>query len=156
MADYVLNEWVWADAVGENGGTRQVEAFQFLNALSRRSDRIIVVEGSSFHEEAWKLCISTTLPAREIAQFFKLNFLFNNEKCRLLSESELEEFPPSLTDVKDDDKYLVRAQLTATGSVIITTDGPLKAALDEAGIPCEHRDEFVPKYLASKTTTRGR
>jgi len=148
MADYVLNEWVWADAVGENGRTRQLEAFQVLSALSERSDRIVVVKGSSFYAKAWKLCIAMTLPAREIAQFFKLNFLFNSDKCRLLNESELEQFPLSLSDVKNDDQYLVRAQLTATGSVIITTDRPLKAALDQAGIPCEHRDDFVARYLA--------
>jgi hypothetical protein len=108
-----------------------------------------VVKGSSFHAKAWKLCSATTPPVRQIGREFKLKFLYNSRKCRLLDENELAEFPSTL-QVKPDDQYLVRAQLTVPSSIIVTTDAPLKTILDAAGIPCEHRDQFVSRYAASK------
>jgi hypothetical protein len=150
MAEYVLNEWIWADALGENGRSHQIEALQVLEGLDRGPDSIVVVNGSRFHAKAWKLCSATTPPARQIGRDFKMKFLYNSLKCRLLDETELAEIPSSLQGVKPDDRYLVRAQLTVPGSIIVTTDAPLKTILDAASIPCEHREQFVSRYAASK------
>jgi hypothetical protein len=117
MAEYVLNEWIWADALGENGRNNQIEALEVLEGLDRNPDSIVVVKGSSFHAKAWKLCSAIAPPASQIGREFKLKFLYNSRKCRFLEEAELAEFPSKLP-VKPDDQYLVRAQLTVPGSII--------------------------------------
>ena len=146
MADYILNEWIWADATGENGSAQQAEAFRLLKVLSEGGDRIIVVKGSSFFHKGWKLCVATARPALEIAKFFKMQFLFNSDRCLLLDESELPELPDALKQVKPDDQYLVRAHLKVGRAIVVTTDLPLKEILEEANIPCEIRSDFLRRY----------
>ena len=148
MADLILNEWVWADALGENGIELQKQTFRLLERLASRLDRIVVVRGSSFHQKAWKLCIASSRPSLEMAKFFKLNFLYNSRNCLILDEQSLPPFPSNLGGVNPDDHYLVQAQLAVPGSLIVTTDAPLKTALDGHGIPCELRDAFVNRYLS--------
>ena len=147
MVDYVLNEWLWADATGDNGTPRQAESFRLLEALSRSNDRIVVVSGSSFHNKAWRLCVASSRPALEIAKFFELRFLYDPARCFILPESELPEFPSALMGIKDDDQYLIRAQLKVPDSIIVTTDTPLKTVLDLASRACELREIFVRRYL---------
>ncbi len=147
MADLILNEWVWADSLGENGIDRQKQTFRLLERLASGPDRIVVARDSSFHQKAWKLCAPSSRPGREIAKFFKLEFLYNSRNCLILDEQSLPLFPSNLGGVSPDDQYLVRAQTAVQGSVIVTTDTPLKAALDGHGIPCELRDAFVRRYL---------
>ncbi len=69
---------------------------------------------------------------------------FDSLKCVVLSPGDV----PSLSGtvvgmVKDDDQYLVQAQLAAPGSLIVTTDVPLMAALDELGHAYLPREEFL-------------
>jgi hypothetical protein len=49
--------------------------------------------------------------------------------------------------IKDDDQYLIRAQLKVPDSIIVTTDTPLKTVLDLAAQACEFRQNFVRRYL---------
>ena len=49
--------------------------------------------------------------------------------------------------IKPDDHYLVRAQLSAKESVLITTDRPLREVAMQAGLPCLSREEFFRAFV---------
>jgi hypothetical protein len=44
---------------------------------------------------------------------------------------------------KPDDHYLIQAQLAVDGAIVVTTDNPLREALDSADLPCISREEFL-------------
>jgi hypothetical protein len=148
MADLVIDEWLWSDLAGENSTNSQRETFQFLEAVFTKCDRIVTVKGSRFEEKAlgfWKL---TDVTRRGIAKFYKERFWYNSDKCLLLDPAELQHLEDVISNkVKADDRYLVRACLTSKAMAIVTTDNPLRNALDGHGIPCRLRQEFVPEYI---------
>jgi hypothetical protein len=49
------------------------------------------------------------------------------------------------TSIKLDDHYLVRAQLSVSGSVLVTTDAPLREIVTGRGLPCLSRKEFLAR-----------
>jgi hypothetical protein len=149
MADFVFNEWLWADLTGENGQDRQRETFRLLETILQTEDRLVVVRGSSFFEKAKLLWKHTDPLRRRLARHFTYQFLYNSGKCLLLDEDKLAPLSADVAAaIKDDDHYLVRALLTSKGEIIVTTDGDLIRALEDHGVSCRHRDEFVSEYLA--------
>ena len=149
MADLVIDEWLWSDLAGENSPERQRETFQFLEAVFIKCDRIVTVKGSRFEEKALGLWKQTDVTRRGIAKFYRDRFWYNSEKTHLLEQAALEELGEAVAnEVKPDDHYLVRACLTSNAVSIVTTDNPLKNILEKHGIPCKHRQDFVPDYIA--------
>lgn len=149
MADLVIDEWLWSDLAQVNGVERQRQAAQFLEAVFKKCDKFVTVRGSAFDEKAGSLWKHTDLLRRTIARIYNERFAYNSEKNIILEQSDLSALDPEIAkDVKQPDQYLIQAQRAANAQLIVTTDSPLIAALDKHGIPHQHREEFVPDYIA--------
>jgi len=144
VAVFVLNEWLWADSFGDNGAERQKEAFNVIVKLAASEHQIVVIVGSRFDEKAWKLCKSTNTNVAKIAKAYFNVLRINSNRCLLLKSESVAELPEGLSEsIKDDDHYLVRAQLSVNGAVLVTTDEPLRNVVMQAGLNCLSRDEFL-------------
>jgi hypothetical protein len=149
LARFVINEWLWHDSGGQNGLANQREAFSVIETLAGSDHQIVVVEGSPFDRKAWSLCRSTDTVIAGLARAYVTTLRLNLDRCRLLGHEVLIPIPPELSSsprLKDDDHYLVQAQLTVPDAVIVTTDRPLREFLMEAGIPCLSREQFLTEY----------
>ena len=145
----VIDEWLWADLAGENTKVKRREAFQFIEAIYNKCDRVVTVKGSRFDQKSMGLFKHPDVIGLLILKLFKGQFWYNSNKVVILDEDDLPELPEQLaTEVKDDDHYLVRAYLTGQVSEIVTSDGPLMKVLTRHNIPCKHREEFVPAYIS--------
>lgn len=148
MADIVIDEWLWSDLSGDNSDEAQKEAFEFIQAIYNKCDRIVTVKGSKFNQKAFDLCKHTDVKRREIVKYYKAKIWFNSKKSLNLEQSALKPVPDHISKAtKEDDHYLIRAYLTADASVIVTTDNPLKTAVNN-DIKCQFRNEFVPSYIS--------
>lgn len=147
MANLILNEWVWADLAGDNGQTKELETFEFLQKVYAGNDRIVIVNQSPSMTKFWSLCRETQYPKRGYAKYIKNNFVYSSTKCLLLEHQELPVLPEPLnTRVKSDDQYLVRALRSVNGSLLVTTDAPLKIILDEHKLACQGRNQYLTTY----------
>lgn len=148
MAFFVINEWLWADSSGKNGIDAQAQAFQIIVRLSESDHQIIIIEGSRFDQKAWALCNNTSRIVTGLAKAFHNNVRLNSDRCRLLKPESAADVSEDLaSSIKDDDRYLVRAQLSVGGAVLVTTDAPLREAVTRFGLPCLSREEFLSQYF---------
>lgn len=67
----------------------------------------------------------------------------DSNNCLLL-KPEQTNIPPELEQkIKPDDRYLIEAQQRVEGATIVTTDAPLREALNEVGRRFSSREEFL-------------
>lgn len=149
MAVFVINEWLWADLSGSNGLQAQREAFSVIEKLPASDHRIVIIEGSSFDQKAWKLCKSTNpMIVQRIAGAYVTNVRQNSDRCLILKPEAAAALPDELASAtKPGDHYLVQAQLSVIGAVLVTTDKPLREAVGKAGLSCSSREEFLSTYF---------
>jgi len=150
MRRLVLDEWLWADLRGENQREAQRESFWLLQKVFDQCDQLVTVDGSPFLQKFYDLCeeASTGDPRRAIVRTFRDQFLYNSEKLHRLQESDLPEVPREIEgNIKDDDKYLVRAYLAAGAELLVTTDEQLMEALNNCGIRCRDRKSVISDYV---------
>lgn len=144
MAIFVINEWFWADSSGQNGQAAQRQALDVIERLARSQDQIVVIVGSAFDRKAWACCNSPDACARRLAGAFHSVIRVNSERCRLVSVEDAAVLPEEIaSSINADDHYLVRAQLTIVGAVLVTTDAPLREIVQGAGLPCLSREDFI-------------
>jgi hypothetical protein len=149
VADFVINEWLWDDSSGGNGLQHQREAFDCITKLAASDHRIVVIEGSSFDQKAWRLCKSTNpMIVQRIAGAYVASVRQNFDRCLILKPEAVAPLPQQFAAViKPDDHYLVQAQLSVVGAVLVTTDEPLRDAVGKAGLSCLSREEFLSTFL---------
>jgi hypothetical protein len=153
MATYVINEWLWADLSGVNGKKRQLESFTFLDKLAISEDTIVTIEGSAFDRKAWSLCKDPDPLVQRIAAFYVGRIRQNSDRCRILHPEDVRALPNDLASrVKNDDHYLIEAQLSVPDATVVTTDEPLQQALLGANLDCRLRSEFLADYGIYKLT----
>jgi len=149
----VLDEWLWADAGGDNGEERQRESLQFLEAVLDRCDRIVIPKGTEFARKFWNLCrgAGRDQRLRKIVRLFAQKFVNNSGKGEILElpTNSLEQAEPE-GKVKPDDHYLVLTFRESHGDLLVTTDQPLIYALRNLDFPVIHRDDFMQQYLSGK------
>jgi hypothetical protein len=149
MALFVMDEWLWADAAGENGEIRQRDTIDLMFAIYEICDRLVIVRGSPFYEKAIHFWRHTNQPCRQFAKFFHELILYNSEKAELLDYGQLRNLPEGLElETQPEDRYLAQAHFVLPQSKVITTDTALKSALQRHSVACEHRDDFISQYLA--------
>lgn len=148
MASFVINEWIWADASGVNGQQAQREAFATITKLTKSNHQIVVIEGSPSDQKVWQLCKSTDSVVVGIVRAYLTGLRFNLDRCVVLKQEAVTACPEDLLPlVKLDDRYLIEAQLTVPGSIIVTTDNPLRdTVIGTAGLPCLLRAEFLHSF----------
>jgi len=149
VAVFVINEWLWDDSSGQNGLLAQKEAFNLITKLATSDHQIVVIEDSSFDQKAWKLCKSTNrMIVQRIAAAYVANVRLNSDRCLILKPESIVGLPDELASAtKLDDHYLLRALLSVSGGVLVTTDRPLREAARKAGLSCLSREEFLATYF---------
>lgn len=149
MAAFVINEWLWADLSGGNELQAQREAFMVIEKLAISDHQIVVIEGSAFDQKAWNLCKNTNpMVVQRIAGAYVVNLRQNSDRCVILQPEALPAVPGELASAtKQDDHYLIQAQLSVEGAILVTTDRDLCRAVKQAGLPCLSRQEFLTSYL---------
>lgn len=150
MAVFVINEWLWADSSGENGPSAQRQALDLIRGLAQSDHQIVIIVGSAFDQKAWACCKSTNTAARDLATAYVTTIRQNLDRCLLIRPEAAADLPDHLASlINPDDHYLIRAQLSVPGAVLITTDAPLRALMSEAGLPCLSREEFIGAYFTN-------
>ncbi len=148
MAVFVINEWLWADLSGANGTERQLQTVSLIGNFVASNHQIVVIEGSQFDRKAWNLCKSGNHLVVQAVVAFVVNIRQNSDRCLILKPEAAVELPDEFTKAtKPDDHYLIQAQLAVNGAILVTTDAPLRKALDRTGLPCIFREEFLDSYF---------
>ena len=148
MANFVINEWLWADSAGDNGPQAQRGTFNVIGTLAKSTHQIILIEGSAFDRKAWSICKSSERIISGIARAFVLGLRQNSDRCLILKAENAVALPEALTQaIKTEDHYLLQAQLAVPGAILVTTDGPLREVVTGAGMPCLWRQEFLLQYF---------
>lgn len=148
MAVFVINEWLWADSSGENGQSGQRKALALITGLAHSDHKIVIIVGSAFDQKAWACCKSRSAIVRLLAGTFVTTIRQNSDRCRLIQPESAADLPDDLaSSVNPDDHYLIRAQLSVDGAVLITTDAPLRTLISDAGLQCLSPEEFIGEYF---------
>ena len=148
MATFVINEWLPEDCSGANGLTRQQEALRVITMLASSEHRIIVLAGSPFEQKFFNLCRRTEISIRGISRLYHLELRQNLDRCTTLRSEQAAALPDTLAEAtKPDDHYLLGTQLAVPGAILVSTDGPLRAAASQHGLPCLSREDFLGTYL---------
>ena len=147
MAAFVINEWLWHDSLGQNGPDAQRQAFEVICKLANSDHQVVVIEGSRFDQKAWDLWKSSNTVVVGLSKIFFGRIRVSPNRCILLKPDMAADLSDELgSSVNPDDQYLVRAQLSVPGSLLVTTDRPLRDAVGKAGLPCLPREEFLATY----------
>ncbi len=149
MSDLVIDEWLWADLCGQNTEKAQKDTINFLQAIFKKCDKIVIVKGSRFVKKYWDLCkYDHRDKYHNIVKYIVDNFWYNSKKTVILEESSLGPIPENMAGLINlDDHYLVQALLSSEAQTLITTDVPLRDTLIENGLNCMLRDEFIADYI---------
>jgi hypothetical protein len=144
VSDFVVNEWLWSDAFGENEPGGQQRALGVITKLAQSEHRLVVLRGSPFDQKAWACCKASRIGTSQLATAFVRLIRQDLRRCLELDAAHTAQLTPELANsIKADDHYLVRSQLTVAGSILVTTDAPLREIVLAAGLPCLSRDEFL-------------
>ncbi len=144
MAEFVIDEWLWADASGTMGRALQRQAYDVIVRLASSDHRIMVAEGSPFDRKAWGICKSTDLVAQAIARTYVVGLRQNSDRCVIVKPGDLRALPAELAAaINPDDHYLAQVQQLVSDAILVTTDHALRNTIVGAGLACLFRDEFV-------------
>lgn len=146
----VVDEWLLNDLLGHNGPRNQGQAFEFLQKLVARCDRIAVTGKSPWVRKAYDLSRqgSNRPELRPIARYLFGQVLINSEKAVWRDPEECAGRSSELgVGIPADDRYLVDLYLCVGADELVTTDQALAKALAEAGVAVSLRDGFLDEYL---------
>lgn len=147
MAVFAINEWLWADVLGQNGAVAQRESFIAIVKLAESDHRLVIIEGSAFDRKAFALCKGAPMIAQRMAGVLLKELRLNSDRCHLLKPDAMLPLPKELAySVKDDDHYLVQAQQSVPGAILVTTDSALREAVLRANLKCLSREDFLKTY----------
>jgi hypothetical protein len=148
VATFVINEWLPEDSSGVNGRRRQSDALTVITRIAASDHQIVIIERSPVDQKFWNLCKNNTdFVVRGIARAYVLELRFNLSRCITIRADAASPIPEALAAAtKTDDHYLLSAQCSVPGAILVTSDEPLLAAVTEAGLPCLSRSEFLKTY----------
>ena len=150
MALFVINEWLWHDVSGQNQATAQRQALDFIERFAASEHQVVIIEGSQFDQKMWANHWSDKTTARLIARLFFGSVRENLDRCRVLKPEAVSPPPEELSSsVNPDDHYLICAQLSVPGAVLVTTDTQHRERATQAGLPCLSREEFLNTYFGT-------
>jgi predicted nucleic acid-binding protein len=88
------------------------------------------------------------MAVQRIAGVYVANLRLNSDRSLILRPEDVPTLPNELASAVDpDDHYLVQAQLSTAGAILVTTDGDLCQAVNQAGLACITREEFLSTYF---------
>ena len=148
---YVLNEWVFHDLLGENGGDAFKKTAEFLTSFDRSTDKLVIPTEERWTQKAYLLMRMTDVRGRQVSKIFR-SLLLNSDRAVRLTPEDLPQIAQELQDqAPPEDLYLVLAYVATNADHLITTDEKLHSALDQHDeVNCRLRDEFLTSYTAGE------
>jgi hypothetical protein len=148
VATFIINEWLPEDSSGINGRKAQTEALTVITTLAASDHQIVVIEQSPFEQKFWNLCkVNNDVVIQGIARAYMKDLRWNLDRCIILKPQETAPIPETLAAAtKPDDHYLLHAQVTVQGTILVTTDQDLCQAAKQANLSCMSRNEFLQAY----------
>jgi len=145
----VLNEWVFHDLRGDNGPLRQSGAEDLLSALRVSTDRIVVPDESPWTSKAYQM-MKLSDPRRKLSSQSLFGLCVDSNRALRVPTEGVEAIPEELlSQLPEEDVYLVSAYLSANADVLVTTDIPLYESLAGSElVECQMRDDFLADYLS--------
>ena len=144
----VLNEWVFHDLFGENGGTPFRETARFLYQLRQSDDKFVIPYKTRWKDKAQRLMKMRDPDSIRISKLFH-NLMRDLDKA-VKQPPDSPPTPHYLSDIPDEDVYLVQAYLSTSADLLVTTDTGLFAALSRIdAVNCSMRAEFLADYADS-------
>jgi hypothetical protein len=147
VAIFIINEWLWHDSLGDNGVEGQRRAVLVIECLAASEHQVVVMEGSAFDQKAWSACKGGPTVVSFIGRSFLGKIRLDSGRCIIIKPDAAVSLPEDLVaTVKPDDHYLVRLLLSVPGSILVTTDQPLREVIRQSGLECLSREEFVSRH----------
>jgi hypothetical protein len=148
MQIIVTDEWVYHYLKNKTEPDLSKKAFLFLKCIKSQGDRMVVVKNSKFLVKVYHLARENQEPFKQYSKQL-MGMVGSTTTCVLLEEDELKPFPEEcIKAVKNDDRYLIRAQLSVADSFILTSDSPLIEGLKPfPDIAIKHVDKFLDAYI---------
>ena len=145
MSFFVINEWIWHN-LSENHDTLEFrEAVTVVYGISELKHSMVILRGSRFEYKLNHFVdrSGSTRVTRELSAVIRDAIYINAGKCIWIENEDVPPFPDNLAGIKEEDQYLVRAQLCVPSSIIVSTDEPLMKILRQAELPFQTRNDFV-------------
>ncbi len=148
----VLNEWVFHDLWGENGGANQNQTKNFLMSFRDSSDWLVVpAHGKNrWLGKVYELMGRSQLdPSLRIASRLFRSLIEDSGKIVWVQLDDVDDVPQNLlARLPEEDIYLVEAYLSASADMLVTTDRGLHDSLAASALVfCRMRDDFLAEYL---------
>lgn len=131
--DLVVNEWLPEYFLPEASTEEKKSLETFLNRFLERNDRLVVKKPSPFLDKIYRYAKDYQRMdeiVQPIRTFIKL-ILLDSNRCKFLSEEEIEELPTSVLEKLEvgnygSDQYLFESATAINGEkIIVTTDEKL-------------------------------
>jgi predicted nucleic acid-binding protein len=144
---FVIDEWLLADARGDNGRDRQTDVADLLEAIRVKCDSICVPLATPWAQKAWDLMRFNDAIRRGMSKQLQA-LIVNADKCIKVEPGELQPLPAEVEwRIPPDDRYLMQTLFATAADALVTTDETLLAAGAELNLPIRERQEFAGTYL---------
>lgn len=152
--EIVVNEWL-PEYLRPDADANETElADRFVKAWLDRCDKVVIRRNSPFASKFYTYMYKSGGYPAFRKRFEVLFHLFlDSERTAIVDECNIKELSQDLAKiVPDDDKYLVELWYSVPGSVIVTTDAPLRNKLIEHDPPAKIYllNEFLLTYIPRK------
>lgn len=151
--EIVVNEWL-LDYMRLGVGLEKTSmAIQFLNALVRKCDRIVVKRQSPFFIKFYRYFQESNQDIKCKELFRTLNLLFyNSDKTVIVDDVDINKLPKEIDEIlpaDDKDRYLIELGYSSSDKIILTTDQRLKEKLQlKSELKIYLFEEFLESYLS--------
>lgn len=131
--EIVVNEWL-PEYLRPDANANETELVdKFVKAWLDKCDRVVIRRNSPFTSKFYTYMYQSGryLACRKRFEVL-FHLFFDSERTAIVDECNIKELPQDIAKiVPDDDKYLVELWHSVPGSVIVTTDTPLRNKLIE-------------------------
>lgn len=152
--EIIVNEWLLEYMRPNTNSEKTTTAIQFINAVERRCDKIVVGRSTPFVLKFYHYMGRFGWDTNFKERFTKLNHLLfrNSDKTIIVDDSDIKEFPKGIEEkTPPDDKYLIELAYSHNNRIIVTTDQRLKEKLqDEEDLKIYLLEDFLVEYLSEK------
>ena len=145
----VLNEWLFHDLGRENGDSAFRQTARFLFTFAESEDILVRPAEERWNKKAYRLMTMTDTRQRLVSQeLFRL--MQDSDRTVRIQPDDAPAIPQEFLDrLPCEDVYLVKAYISESADLLITTDcGLFSAIREDDGVNCQMRDDFLSRYSA--------
>lgn len=145
--EIVVNEWLLDYMCPNTDPEKMSIAIQFVNAVVRRCDKIVIGRATPFVSKFYHHMGSFGWDPDFKKRFSKLNQLlfYNSDKTIIIDDTSAKPVPKEIEEkTSQDDRYLIELAYSSADRVIVTTDQRLRDNLQgQFNLKIYLPDEFL-------------